>query len=400
MSRPLLMIPGPVEVSPRVLEAVAVQPPGHVGREAIEAFGSALAAMRHVWLAEPGSQPFVVGGGGSLAMEMAAFNLVAAGERVLVIRTGYFSDRMAEMLRRLGAVVEEVGAAPGDAPAAEAVRAALAETGGGAPWKALFATHVDTSTGVRLDPAPLARLARERGLLSVFDGVCATGGERFEMAEWDADVYFTASQKALGVPPGLALMVVSPRALAARASRPGPPPPMILDWEVWLPVHRAYEERRAAYFSTPPTNLVLGLAAGLAEIESEGVAARVARHARAADALRAAWRHLGLDLLPVRPELAANTLSALCPRRDGAPADAPQVVARIAAHGVAVATGLLPDLRDRYFRIGHMGWVIGRPDLLRRTVAAVAEALRDTGLGRGEEAERQALAALDGLAEV
>jgi alanine-glyoxylate transaminase/serine-glyoxylate transaminase/serine-pyruvate transaminase len=331
---------------------------------------------------------------------MAAFNLVAAGERVLVVKTGYFSDRMAEMLRRLGAVVEEVGAAPGDAPAVEAVRAALAEPRTGAPWKALFATHVDTSTGVRLDPAPLARLARERGLLSVFDGVCATGGERFEMAEWDADVCFTASQKALGVPPGLALMVVSPRALAARAARPGPPPPMILDWEVWLPVHRAYEERRAAYFSTPPTNLVLGLAAALAEIESEGVASRVARHARAAAALRDAWRHLGLDLLPVRQELAANTLSAVCPRRDGAPADAPQVVARIAAHGVSVATGLLPDLKDRYFRIGHMGWVIGRPDLLRRTVAAVAAALRDTGLGRGEEAERQALAALDGLPEV
>jgi aspartate aminotransferase-like enzyme len=72
-------------------------------------------------------------------------------------------------------------------------------------------------------------------------------------------------------------------------------------------------------------------------------------------------------------------------------------VACIAEHGVTVATGLLPDLRSRYFRVGHMGWVVGRPDLLRRTVAAVASALRDCGLGAAEQAERQALAALDQL---
>ena len=236
-------------------------------------------------------------------------------------------------------------------------------------------------------------------MIAVFDGVCAAGGERFDMAAWDADVYLTASQKALGLPPGLALMVVSPRALAARAARSGTPPPMYLDWEAWRPVMRAYEERRAAYFSTPPTNLVLALAAGLAEIESEGTAARIARHARAAAALRAAWQALGLRLLPAREDLAADTLSALLlPAAPGNAADAPSVVGRIAEHGVTVATGLLPELRSRYFRVGHMGWVVGRLDLLRRTVAAVASGLRESGLGAGEQAEKQALAALDELA--
>ena len=222
--------------------------------------------------------------------------------------------------------------------------------------------------------------------------------------------------------------------MAARVARRGPVPPMYLDWDEWRPVMRAYEVRRPAYFSTPPTNLVLALAAGLAEIESERVAARVARHTQAARALRAAWRALGLRLLPVREDLAADTLSALllpdrhdlspadraaaqaqaatgagtppaapgeavsgpgAGRDPGAAADAPAVVARIAEQGVTVATGLLPELRGRYFRIGHMGWVIGRPDLLRRTVSAVAAALRDSGLGPGDEAEKQALAALD-----
>jgi alanine-glyoxylate transaminase / serine-glyoxylate transaminase / serine-pyruvate transaminase len=425
--RSLLMIPGPVEVSPGVLAAFSSPPPGHTAPALIAAFGEALESMRRVWLAEPSSQPFVVGGGGTAAMDMAVANLVSPGDRVVVVKTGYFSDRMAEMLRRQGAATLEIGAEPGDAPSPEEVQEALAaeRAAGAPPCRALFATHVDTSTGVRIDPEPLARLAREHGMIAVFDGVCAAGGERFDMAAWDADVYLTASQKALGLPPGLALMVVSRRALAARAARSGTPPPMYLDWEVWQPVMRAYEERRAAYFSTPPTNLVLALAAALAEIESEGAAARIASHARAAAALRAAWQALGLRQLPAREDLAANTLSALvlpaaiagaasqAPERPGGAAiagggaeppsagrthaDAPAVVARIAEHGVTVATGLLPDLRSRYFRVGHMGWVVGRPDLLRRTVAAVASALRDCGLGAGEQAESQALAALGQL---
>ncbi|HLX10452.1 MAG TPA: aminotransferase class V-fold PLP-dependent enzyme [Thermoanaerobaculia bacterium] len=408
--RALLMIPGPVEVSPRVLAAYSAPPPGHTAPPLIAAFGEALAAMRRVWSAAPSSQPFVVGGGGTAAMDMAVANLISPGDRVLLVKTGYFSDRMAEMLRRQGAALLEVGAAPGEAPAIAEVRAALAadRAAGAMPCRALFATHVDTSTGVRIDPEPLARLAREEGMLAVFDGVCAAAGEPFDMAGWDADVYLTASQKALGLPPGLALMVASPRALAARAARRGAPP-MYLDWETWLPVMRAYEERRAAYFSTPPTNLVLALAAGLAEIESEGAAARIARHARAGAALRAAWRALGLRLLPVRDELAADTLSTLLlpePASGGSAtgagattgADAAAVVARIGAHGVTVATGLLPELRSRYFRVGHMGWVIGNPDLLRRTVAAVAAGLRECGLGAGAAAERQAMAALDELA--
>jgi alanine-glyoxylate transaminase / serine-glyoxylate transaminase / serine-pyruvate transaminase len=414
--RSLLMIPGPVEVSPGVLAAFSSPPPGHTAPALIAAFGEALESMRRVWLAEPSSQPFVVGGGGTAAMDMAVANLVSPGDRVAVVKTGYFSDRMAEMLRRQGAATLEIGAEPGGAPSPEEVREALAaeRAAGAPPCRALFATHVDTSTGVRIDPEPLARLAREHGMIAVFDGVCAAAGERFDMAAWDADVYLTASQKALGLPPGLALMVVSRRALAARAARSGTPPPMYLDWEAWLPVMRAYEERRAAYFSTPPTNLVLALAAGLAEIESEGAAARIASHARAAAALRVAWRALGLRLLPAREDLVADTLSALVlPERPdsaagaaggvGLPvagsvrADAPAVVARIAEHGVTVATGLLPDLRSRYFRVGHMGWVVGRPDLLRRTVTAVASALRDCGLGAGEQAERQAHAALGQL---
>ena len=364
------MIPGPVEVSPAVLAASSIAPPGHTSPRVLEAFGTCLERMRQVWQAGPSSQPFLLAGSGTLAMEVAAANLIEPGDRALVVNIGYFSERMSEILRRNGAEVIEIGAPVGEAPSVEQVREAL----GRGPFKALFATHVDTSTGVRVDPEPLCGLAREAGVLAVFDGVCATAGERFDMASWDADLYFTGSQKAIGIPPGLALMVANERALAVRAARRSAPPPLYLDWNSWLPIHRAYEERKPSYFATPATTLVIALETGLGEILADGVEARIEAHARAAAALRAAWAVLGLRSVP-RMDVTANTLSALF-FPEGIDAS---LLPKIAARGVVVAGGLHPAVRATSFRVGHMGYTVTRPDYLRRTVEAVAGALQEAG---------------------
>lgn len=369
---PLLMIPGPVELSPAVLAAAASPPPGHTTPRLIEAFGRSLERMREVWQADGSSQPFIIAGSGTLAMEMAAVNLLEPGERALVVNSGYFSDRMAEILRRHRIDVVEVGAPVGEAPAVEAVREALGSGG----FKALFATHVDTSTGVRVDPEPLCALAREAGVLSIFDGVCATGAERFDMAAWGADVYFTASQKAIGVPPGLGLLVASERAVAVAAVRKSTPPPLFLDWGSWIPIHRAYEDRRPSYFATPATSLVLALEASLGEILADGIGARVEAHARAATTLRSAWSALGLRLVPRTLEETANTLSALY-LPEGV--DGADLLPRIAARGVIAAGGLHPAIRATSFRVGHMGYSITQPDHLRRAIEAVGGALEELG---------------------
>lgn len=367
----LLMIPGPVEISPAVLAATSVPPPGHTAPRLIEAFGTSIERMRRVWQADAASQPFILAGSGTLAMEVAAANLVEPGDRVLMINTGFFSERMTEILRRAGASVTELIPPLGEAPGTDEVRQALQD----GPFKALFATHVDTSTGVRVDPEPLGRLAREAGALAVFDGVCATAGERFEMAAWGADLYFTGSQKALGLPPGLALMVAGERALAARTARQAAPPPLYLDWHSWLPVHRAYEERKPSYFATPATTLVMALEAGLGEILETGISARIAVHAQASEALNAAWRVLGLRTVPGNAAATANTLSVLLfPEGiDGS------LLPKIAARGVTVAGGLHPAVKTTSFRVGHMGYTVTRRDYLRRAVEAVAGALRDAG---------------------
>lgn len=369
---PLLMIPGPVEVSPAVTAAAAVPPPGHTSPQILEAFGRSLGLMREVWRAGDASEPFILSGSGTLAMEVAAANLLEPGERALVVNTGYFSDRMAEILRRYGATVAVVGAPVGAAPTLDEVRETLAREG---PFKALFVTHVDTSTGVRVDPEPYCRLAREAGVLSVFDGVCATAAEPFEMEVWGADVYFSASQKAIGLPPGLGLLVASERARAIRAVRQAPPPPLFLDWESWLPINRAYEDRRPSYFATPATPLILALAVGLEEIVDMGMEARWEAHAKAAAAMRAAWRALGLREVP-QAGAGANTLSTLY-FPEGVDIG---LIPRIAARGAIVAGGLHPAIRSTTFRIGHMGYTVTRPDYLRRTVEAVAGALQDSGL--------------------
>ena len=123
-------------------------------------------------------------------------------------------------------ISSDLTAVPGEVPnASRAEGAVLDLKRAGKRVKALFATHVDTSDRRALRPEAAGGSWRALTTsLSVFDGVCATAGERFEMDAWGADVYLTASQKAIGLPPGLALLVASERALAARDARKAPPP--------------------------------------------------------------------------------------------------------------------------------------------------------------------------------
>ena len=366
--RDLLMIPGPVEFEPEVLQALGAPTLGHTDPAFIAIFGRALKRLREVCLA-PGTQPFVVAGSGTLAMELAVANLVEPGDGALVVNTGYFSDRMAKILERHGAQVTHVRAAPGDAPSLDEVETYLARGG----FKVMTVTHVDTSTAVLTPVEALVRAARKHGVLSVVDGVCATAGESFHQDAWGADVYLTASQKAVGVPPGLALLTAGPRALEAWRSRKTPVASVYSDWAEWLPIMEAYETGKPAYFATPPVNLVCALDVSLGQILAEGMEARFARHQRMARAFRAAWKALGLRMLPASDVVAAHTLSAVY-YPDGVDA---ALVGRVKGQGIVVAGGLHPELKARYFRVGHMNRV-GPTDVLA-AVGAVERALLAAG---------------------
>jgi len=372
--RKLLMIPGPIEFSPEVLRAMGASTTSHVAPNFVEAFGQALEQMRNVFLA-PGSQPFVVAGSGTLAMDMAAANLVEPGDRALVINTGYFGDRFTVILQRYGAeVVQVLPPAVGDVPAHIEVEAALERAAdGGRGFKLMIITHVDTSTAVLTDIPSLAALGRRHGALVVVDGVCSVAGEELRQEEWGVDLTLTASQKALGVPPGLALVVAGPRAMDAFYRRQVDVGSYYSDWTQWLPIMEAYEARRPAYFGTPPVNLIWALNVSLGQILAEGMEARFARHRCLSAAFKAAVDALGMQQVPVRPAVAANTLTAPY-YPEGVDAS---MLAHVSREGAILAGGLHPTIRARYFRIGHMGAVTAS-DILS-TVGAIERGLAAAG---------------------
>lgn len=359
------MIPGPIEFAPEVMEKMGQPTISLLAPAFIESFGHCLEMMREVWQC-PSGQPFIVAGSGTFAMDMAGSNLVEAGDQVLVVSTGYFGERYAELLKRYGAKVTLLKAEIGDVVPLEKVEAELAR----GMYKLMTFTHVDTSTGVLVEPKPMADLAVKYNVLSILDGVCSVAGEEIKQEEWGIDVVITASQKAVGVPPGLALLMVSPKAMAAWKNRTSPVTNYYADWENWLPIMLTHEARGISYFATPPVNLIQALETSLELILKEGLEARFARHQRLAKQFREEMSRLGLNFVTKNPHVRANTLSTYYFPEGIAGSE---FLKHVAENGVVIAGGLLPEIKTKYFRVGHMGIV--SEDHIFRTSKAIRSAL-------------------------
>jgi alanine-glyoxylate transaminase/serine-glyoxylate transaminase/serine-pyruvate transaminase len=368
-NRTLLMIPGPVEFEPAVLSAMGEPTTSHLAPSFIEAFSQALQNLRRVF-DSPTGQPLVLAGSGTLAMDCAGANLVEPGDKALVLDTGYFSERFAMILQRYGAQVTRLSASPGSRPALEQVKSALESES----FKLMTITHVDTSTAVIAEVKQLAALGKPRGVLVIVDGVCSVAGEELRMDDWGVDLALTASQKAIGVPPGLALLMIGPRALKAFQSRTTPVLNYYADWTNWLPIMQAYEAQKTSYFGTPPVNLIFALNISLKQILAEGLQARIDRHVAISQACKAGLQALGLGQVPMRPEYAAHTLSA---PRYPVGVNGADFLASVLHAGVTLAGGLLPAIRNEYFRIGHMG-AVTMGDVIA-TLSAIETALAGCG---------------------
>lgn len=363
--RKLLMIPGPIEFDPAVLEKMGLPTLSHVAPAFIESFGNALDMMKQVWMA-PNGQPFVVAGSGTLAMDMAACNLVEVGDKVLVISTGYFGERYVNLLKRYGAKVTILEAEIGETISMERIESELSSN----QYKLMTVTHVDTSTGVLVNPQPIATLAKEHGVLTILDGICSVAGEEIRQEEWGIDVVITASQKAIGVPPGLALMVASENAMNTWNNRKTPVANYYSDWGNWLPIMQAYSERRPSYFATPPVNLIMALEKSLEMILSEGMDTRFEKHRKLATKFRKSIQELGMKFIPTSEDNCANTLSATYFPEE---IDGGDFLKNVSENGVIIAGGLLPALKTKYFRVGHMGIVTEAQ--IDKTVAAIKASL-------------------------
>lgn len=307
---------------------------------------------------------------------MTACNLIEAGEDVLVCNSGYFGDRFGECLETYGAKVTHLRVPIGESPQLAAVAAALKSK----KFKAITITHVDTSTGVLSDIKGIADVVRKESpeTLVVVDGVCSVGSEEIRMDAWGIDVVVTASQKALGAPPGLCVMGVSTRAIEIFKARKTPVANYYANWNRWLPIMNAYEARKPSYFATPAVQNVFALHVSLKQIVAQGIEKRFAVHKEASLKAKQFIHDLGLKLVPTSLEHAANGMSAVYYPEGVAATD---LLPKLAAHGIVAAGGLHVEIAPKYFRIGHMGISVTEPERghLDATLNALKSSLAECG---------------------
>ncbi len=377
----ILMIPGPIEYEQEVLSAMSKPTYAHTSKEFSETFKDALEKTMTIFGAKEGL-PYAIAGSGTLAMEISTANFIKKDSKVLVVSTGYFGDRFVDLFSRFTKNVEVYKPPLGYSADPKHIYE-MASKGN---YDLVTVTHVDTSSGVKNNVKEIAKHFRDLDTILVVDGVCSIGGEDFSM-EWGVDVAFTASQKALGVPPGLAVGVVGPKAL--KLMEKNPPLTFYSDLRIWQSVLRTYMQGKAAYFATPAVNLIVALDVSLNMILKEGIENRIKRHQIIAESIRAGLKELGLTFIP-NEESYANTISVQYLPENVKQSD---FLADAERFGAVFAGGLIPEIKEKYFRIGHMGSITSSEVLI--AISAVERALKKNGynvdLGKGLAAAQEKL---------
>jgi len=376
-SHDLLMIPGPVEMTDAVREAAGGAALSHMDSGFAARFSELINMVRQVVVTKTG-QPYIIAGSGSLGWDAFSANMLESGDHAVVINTGYFGDRWVECMEAYGVDVTQVRApVTGIAPSLDEIFATL--KGAKKPVKAVTVTAVDTSTGVAMDVKAVAETIRRAvpNALIAVDGVCSVGAEALYFDDWGIDYVMTGSQKALGAPPGLAIMVASQRAMATLKSRKTPVPCYYASLQRWLPIMEGLEVKVLKYFATPAVQLVQSLHVSLTEImAASSVPERFAQHDKVSSIVKDTLESWGLSLVTGNRASEANTLSAVVLPEGLEVSD---VVPRAAKRGVILSGGLLPGIK--YFRIGHMHLSAMQPGLehMSQALAAVWGALHDAG---------------------
>jgi alanine-glyoxylate transaminase/serine-glyoxylate transaminase/serine-pyruvate transaminase len=320
------------------MRAMASPTIGHLDPLMLVMLDDVRARLERLFRAAEGSFAFAVSGTGTSGMETAVANLVHEGMRALVIVSGYFGDRLAQMCERYGASVTRLSGEWGRACDPDDVRQALAS----APVDLVAIVHAETSTGVLNPVSELAAVAHEHGALVLVDAVTSFGGHPLDVGAWDIDVCYSCTQKCLGAPAGLAPIVFGPRALERRVACRSFYFDVALLQDYWL---------NRKYHHTMSSALVCALAEALAIVEEEGLEARWARHERNHRALVESLEALDLRMLPPEGERLWTLNAVRVP--DGI--DEAAVRRRLLEEfGIEIGAGLGP-LAGRIWRVGLMG---------------------------------------------
>ena len=340
---PLLMIPGPTDLSPGVRQALAQPMVAHYGDAWVELYAEVIENLKQVFGTR--HEVFALTGSGTAGMESGLNSALDPGDKLLVLRNGAFAARYIEpaQAHRIEVVVRDFEwGTPVDASAIDQACAQHPDL------RAVALTHNETSTGVLNPLDEIAEACRARGLLLFVDAVSSIGAVQMRFDEWGLGVCAGASQKALAAPPGISPVAVGPPAWEAMRSRKDAARSWYLDLLVW----QRYAIEWADWHPFPVTtavSTVVALRQSLREILHEGLAPRYERHAAVAARLREGLADLGFRSF-AQPGYESPTVTVALAPEGLDPVELNDFLLRDKDIMIAFAHD-----RERAIRVGHMG---------------------------------------------
>lgn len=376
------MIPGPVDITEDVRQAMAVPAMPHYGTEWVRFFGETREMAKQVFGTL--NDLYVMCGPGTMALEAAMASALEIGDTVLVPYSGFFSERLGVVAAGDGLNVVHFDVPAGQPVLPEQVADAFEVH---PEIKALVVVHHETSTGVLNPLEEIVAVARSYGALVIVDAVSSLGGVPLPVDAWGIDLCVTVANKMLETPPGVSLISISPRAWQMIEQRQSP-----RGWYLDLKTWRWYATHWSDWHPTPatmPTSNINALNRGLALLLDDGLEVRYAAQRAAAQAVRRGLQALGFPMLV--EEKYASPLTTACYLRAGVAGDA--LVAYLADRAGILVSGGIGDLSGKILRVGHIGAARKR-DYIVALLLAVEEFLRE----HGEDVPPGAsLVALDGV---
>ncbi len=336
-----LRTPGPTPIPPDILDSLSGPMIDHRGPHFREMYQRVCTGLQRLFETE--NDVLLLTSSGTGGLEAAVVNTLSPGEPVLAVEIGVFGTRLGRIAETFGADVRWHRVEWGRAATPESVASAIDAN---PDVTSVLITHNETSTGVTNPLQDITKVVKERDKLLIVDAVSSLGSLPCPMDEWNMDVVITGSQKGWMVPPGLAMVSLSPRAWEAvgRSTMPR----FYFD----LAVAKDYAQRGQTPW-TPAISLFYAIDASLAQLLTEGLPAIHARHRAAGRRVRDGVRTLGLSLFPNDEAYASDTVTAItCP-----PGIAVAELRKATAEMGVVLAGGQGKLSDSIFRIGHLGYM-------------------------------------------
>jgi alanine-glyoxylate transaminase/serine-glyoxylate transaminase/serine-pyruvate transaminase len=361
------MGPGPSEISPRVLAAMAAPTVGHLDPYFLRVMDETQQMLRRVFRTE-NRLTLAVSGTGSAGMEACVVNLIEPGDRMLVCVNGVFGGRMADVAARAGAEVTKVERPYGEVFSVEDVKSAVEKT----KPKVVGIVHAETSTGAWQPLEEISKVVHASGALLLVDCVTSLGGLPVEVDAWGIDAAYSGTQKCLSCPPGLAPVTFSNRAVEAMDARKT----KVQSWYLDMGMVRNYwNQQSRAYHHTAPINMNYGLHEALRIVLEEGLEARFERHRANHVALKAGLAAMGIQYAVKEPHQLPTLNAALIPPGADDKAVRGQLLGEF---GIEVGGGL-GAMAGKVWRIGLMGEASSRSNVLL-LLAALERCLKTQGV--------------------